>query len=65
MILRLRRKTCSTDTVLDGKIEYGTVNDIEDIIENLGNIQKVQKKNRYYYNIPCAFDIETSSILKN
>ena len=65
MILRLKRKSCCTGTQLDGKIEYGTVNDIEEIIENLGTIQRVQKKNRMYYNIPCAFDIETSSFYEN
>lgn len=63
--MRLKRKSCCTGTQLDGKIDYGTVDDIEAIIENLGTIQRVQKKNRFYYNIPCAFDIETSSFYEN
>lgn len=45
-------------------LEYFTPNEIDDFLKEIGDNFKLLKNNKriQYYNIPCAFDIETTSM---
>lgn len=49
-----------------GNVDFYEVNSVnlEDICDNLSDCEVVKKKNVYYINAPCSFDIETTSFYK-
>lgn len=49
-----------------GNMDFYEVNSVnlEDICDNLSDCEVVKKKNVYYINAPCSFDIETTSFYK-
>lgn len=49
-----------------GNVDFYDVNSVnlEDICDKLSDCEVVKKKNVYYINAPCSFDIETTSFYK-
>lgn len=42
-----------------------TLNNIESFLSNIDTSDIIKKKNRFYYNLACSFDIETSSFYES
>ena len=41
------------------------MNQIEDFLNSINRTQVIKNKNKYFYNLPCSFDIETSSFYQS
>nr|DAN97761.1 MAG TPA: DNA polymerase B [Caudoviricetes sp.] len=65
VLTNLLKKSCTGLLNSDEKIDYYYPKDIGRIIKSLGEIKTKNKKSIEYYEIPAAFDIETSSFYMN